>query len=591
MKYKYKLLLIIISLFLVVSLCISASYAAWVYSVSQETTNVVVTDCFQITYIDTHPISLEYAFPMEDSLGVQLTPYEFSITNVCNHSANFQINLETLNSSTLESSNIKTDLNGHIKAVGDAESVEPTLNNASSAVMLKEDTLDVNETKTYTFRIWIKDDAVQNEIENKTYSSKITIKATVRKKFDVAMLEKGIDFSNAIYNLAGNSLSNITLIERSLIAPEESDNAILISDSESSNDIYAWFNNGILYIYSNADKIYMNEDSSYMFAGLSGLDVLDLSFFDSSMVKNMSNMFLSTKTSTSFDISSLDTSNVEDMSNMFSYLGGVTYLDLSNFNTSNVKTMFKMFYNIQDTTSLNLSSFNTSNVENMSYMFSQAKKITDLDLSSFDVSNVKTMKHMFEFSEIVNLNASSFGTSEVTDLEGMFYYASRLQKIDLGNFKTPKATDMSRMFYTIVDLTSLDIHNLDTSSVVNMSGMFHNLSSLESLDVSSFDTSNVTNMSGMFALMPKLKTLDLSNFNTSKVTSIRNIFNQDVALETIYVGDDWDVSSLSQDMFSVCRSLVGGSGTVYNENYIQSSYAHVDGGPSNPGYLTLKTNR
>ena len=589
MKLKHKIALLVIGVLLVVSLLVGSSYALWFFNVSQESTNVVQSDCFEITYEDGDAIHLTNAFPMEDSLGIQLTPYKFTIRNICNHPADLQINLETLNSSTLDASNIKADLNGHIKAVGDAESVEPTLDNASSAVMLKEDTLDVNESKTYTFKIWIKDDAIQNEIENKTYSSKVTIKATVRKKFDVAMLEKGIDFSTAIYNLAGNSLSNITSIERSLIAPEESDNAILISDSGSSNDIYAWFNNGIVYIYSNADKIYMNEDSSYMFAGLSGLDVLDLSFFDSSKVKNMSNMFLSTKTSTSFDISSLDTSNVEDMSNMFGYLGGVTNLDLSNFNTSNVKTMFKMFYYIRDTTSLNLGSFNTSNVEDMSYMFSQAKKITDLDLSSFDVSNVKTMKHMFEFSEIVNLNASSFGTSEVTDLEGMFYYASELQKVDLSNFKTPKATNMSYMFYTMVDLTSLDIHNFDTSSVVNMYRMFYNLKSLESLDVSSFDTSNVTNMGGMFSLMPKLKTLDLSNFNTSKVTFISNIFNQDVALETIYVGDDWDVSSLSDDMFSLCRSLVGGSGTVYNENYIQSSYAHVDGGPSNPGYLTYRS--
>ncbi len=103
MKLKHKISLVVIGLLLVVSLFISTSYALWSFSVSQESTNVVLSDCFEITFADAHPISLEYAFPMEDSLGVQLTPYEFSISNVCNHPADFQINLETLNNSTLDS--------------------------------------------------------------------------------------------------------------------------------------------------------------------------------------------------------------------------------------------------------------------------------------------------------------------------------------------------------------------------------------------------------------------------------------------------------------------------------------------------------
>lgn len=43
-------------------------------------------------------------------------------------------------------------------------------------------------------------------------------------------------------------------------------------------------------------------------------------------------------------------------------------------------------------------------------------------------------------------------------------------------------------------------------------------------------------------------------------------------------------------MFAQCTSLVGGQGTTYSVSNQLSSYAHADGGPSNPGYLTLKTN-
>ena len=39
-------------------------------------------------------------------------------------------------------------------------------------------------------------------------------------------------------------------------------------------------------------------------------------------------------------------------------------------------------------------------------------------------------------------------------------------------------------------------------------------------------------------------------------------------------------------MFSGCTSLVGGQGTTYDADHIDAEYAHIDGGPSNPGYLT-----
>ena len=42
----------------------------------------------------------------------------------------------------------------------------------------------------------------------------------------------------------------------------------------------------------------------------------------------------------------------------------------------------------------------------------------------------------------------------------------------------------------------------------------------------------------------------------------------------------------SDCMFQNCYSLVGGAGTTYDANHIDVTYAHIDGGPSNPGYLT-----
>ena len=43
-----------------------------------------------------------------------------------------------------------------------------------------------------------------------------------------------------------------------------------------------------------------------------------------------------------------------------------------------------------------------------------------------------------------------------------------------------------------------DLSNFDTSNVTNMEGMFYECYSLISIDLSNFETSNVTNMAGMF---------------------------------------------------------------------------------------------
>ena len=44
--------------------------------------------------------------------------------------------------------------------------------------------------------------------------------------------------------------------------------------------------------------------------------------------------------------------------------------------------------------------------------------------------------------------------------------------------------------------------------------------------------------------------------------------------------------TISEDMFNGCVSLVGSQGTVYDENFVDKTYAHIDGGAENPGYLS-----
>lgn len=68
------------------------------------------------------------------------------------------------------------------------------------------------------------------------------------------------------------------------------------------------------------------------------------------------------------------------------------------------------------------------------------------------------------------------------------------------------------------------------------------------------------------------------------------MFKNCSSLTTIYAGNKWNVDKVTnhKDMFYADPNLVGGAGTKYDESHIDKAYAHIDGGTSNPGYLTAK---
>jgi surface protein len=120
---------------------------------------------------------------------------------------------------------------------------------------------------------------------------------------------------------------------------------------------------------------------------------------------------------------------------------------------------------------------------------------------------------------------------------------------------------------------------------------FNYMQKLESITGMEYlNTSEVTIMSYMFQNCTKLTSLDVSHFNTSKVTNMSYMFNGCTNLRTIYVGSGWSTAAVmySTEMFRNCTSLVGGQGTTYDANHIDKTYAHLDGGTSNPGYFTAK---
>ena len=66
------------------------------------------------------------------------------------------------------------------------------------------------------------------------------------------------------------------------------------------------------------------------------------------------------------------------------------------------------------------------------------------------------------------------------------------------------------------------------------------------------------------------------------------MFHSAANLKSIYVSDKFNTSNVTTgtNVFYNCTNLVGGAGTTYNNSYVDKTYAHIDGGTSNPGYFT-----
>ena len=193
-------------------------------------------------------------------------------------------------------------------------------------------------------------------------------------------------------------------------------------------------------------------------------------------------------------------------------------------------------------------------------------------------------------SSLITVDANMLDVSNVSKLNGAFRGCSNLASLDgISDWDTSNVTGMTQMFNGCSSLTSLDgISDWDTSNVTTLEGTFWNCSKLTSLDaISTWDTSNITSLYYTFYGCSSLTSLDLSGWDTSNVTSMYCMFYGCTKLSSIFVSNAWDTSAaFGGSMFYNCSNLVGGSGTTYNANYTDKSRAIIDGGPSNPGYLT-----
>ena len=220
-----------------------------------------------------------------------------------------------------------------------------------------------------------------------------------------------------------------------------------------------------------------------------------------------------------------------------------------------------------------------------------------LDVGPFDYGSLDSGRGWDDVCNKIQkvvFDPSFANCTSITSTAIWFDHCSNLSVIEgIENLNVSNVTDMNSMFNGCSSLTSLNLSTFVTEKVSNMRNLFNGCSNLTSLNVNNFNTSNVIATIQMFLGCSSLETLDLSSFNTGKVSNMSEMFRGCSSLKTIYVGSEWSTSGIKSDgygsgVFSDCTNLVGGAGTTYNYNHVDYTYAHIDGGTSNPGYFTAK---
>ena len=174
-----------ITLIVLFMLSISTTYAKYIVQATQKDKQVGETDCFKLSFEENNNINLDNIIPISDEEGKKLTPYTFTIKNICKHTSKYTIELDVLNNSTLDLNFVKYQLNQNSPSLlSNASEVSlPTLDNAKTAISLYEDNLLYNESKTFNLRLWLDENTTVEQAQNKMFSSKIVIVSTLNKKY------------------------------------------------------------------------------------------------------------------------------------------------------------------------------------------------------------------------------------------------------------------------------------------------------------------------------------------------------------------------------------------------------------------------
>ena len=541
----YILSILIILITIVVG--ISISYAYW-SSIHITNNNILKSGCLNIEFKDkTDDIYLDRTSP-----GVESNEYIFTVTNTCTTIASYDVNLETLDGSNLNSNYINIKIKGNNeettlidenKLLSNYNLANTTLDNAIYSNNLYKGLLGGREQHKFTV-ISSLDLNAGIEAQEKTWLSKVIINSTSIASTDLfeVYLDTGEENSNNYisvktgenYGYIPEPLKEGYILDYWYIDNDETkvitENTIV--EKTTPHTIKAKWKEGTL-LKNNAFNNINNDIKSstkYIkyYEETPNEDILNNATIISQKGYTNAYAWLDNDTLYYYSTTPLLYFNEEDKFGSYettlNIYSNLNEIDFSHLNTKKLTDMSGFFANIKGLNNLDLTALDTSNVRDMSYMFYGCTYTFYMDVSSFDTSNVTSMRGMFRDCQLLQaLDITNFNTSKVESMEQMFANCNCLKTLDLSNFNTSSNKSIEYMFYFCSDLTALDLSNFDTSNVTDMDGAFAYCYDLASLNLTNWDTTKVTEMESMFMFCETIETIDLSSFNTPLVQNVDSL--------------------------------------------------------------------
>ncbi len=437
------------------------------------------------------------------------------------------------------------------------------------------------------------------------YITAIWAMASISKSMDGALhtratakLDYGRNVNYKLKMLADSSVTSAYTQDNNVSAIIKSDQAPafaydvdipstnIISGPTSDVPVYAWYEEGTIYYYSEADDIYMNENSENLFYNFRSLsDISGLQYLNSSRTTTMSSLLDYCNSITSLDIlSKWDVSKVTNFSRALGHLTSLQNLSgLEEWDTSSATNMYGMFYYDSAITNVDeLENWNLTSVNNIGSMFEGASNLVNVDgLAKWDVSNAQIMYYLF--ARTSNLSDISgvydWDTSSATNMDYMFQYNTSLTNIDyLAKWNTSNVKKMNSMFYNATALVDIDgALGWNVSNVTNMAAMFSQAIALQNIDGAiNWNTEKVEDMSRMFSGASSLASIaGAINWKTGNVNSMDSMFYDAKSLTNIDSAINWDTSKVTTMymMFQGASKLTNIDGAInWNVEKVETMY-------------------
>ena len=180
LKENKKVPVIILAICLLALLCIGLSYAWWRYTAIQDKTNVGISKCLKLELTNqSDEINLTNMYPITDEEGRKLTPYTFTLTNTCTMSAEYTLNMEMLEGTTLNSKHLAVMVNnGNINLLSSYDTATTVIDGSTESRTLDTGILVPNGSKDYSISLWMdKSVTLADDAQNKVFKSKVVVNA------------------------------------------------------------------------------------------------------------------------------------------------------------------------------------------------------------------------------------------------------------------------------------------------------------------------------------------------------------------------------------------------------------------------------